>query len=128
MMVYTVISDDAQSYDLPGKTLKVVEKIEDVLKNDARKDLTIREKYKRLHAFVVDILGKEAARDFLGTDKLDEMDLSVLTITVKKIMDAYDEPLDNYNRQKVQQTIDDIPLDKVADLIKATDSIKGAKK
>ena len=46
-MVYTIISDDMQSYDLPGKTLKIVEKIEDVLKNDARKDLSIREKYKR---------------------------------------------------------------------------------
>ena len=128
-MVYTVISDDMQSYDLPGKTLKVVEKIEEVLKNDARKDLSIREKYKKLHAFVVDILGKEAAKDFLGTDKLDEMDLSVLTITAKKIIDAYDEPLENYNRQKVQQTVDDLPLDKVTELIKATDSInKGAKK
>ena len=128
MMVYTVISDDMQSYDLPGKTLKIAEKIEDVIRNDARPDLSIREKYKRLHAFVVDILGKENAKEFLGTDTLDEMDLSVLTITVKKIMDAYDRPLDDYNRQKVQQTMDEIPLDKVTELIKATDNIKGAKK
>ena len=128
MMVYTVISDDMQSYDLPGKTLKIAEKIEDVIRNDARPDLSIREKYKRLHAFVVDILGKENAKEFLGTDKLDEMDLSVLTITTKKIIDAYDRPLDDYNRQKVQQTMDEIPLDKVTELIKATDNIKGTKK
>lgn len=128
MMVYTVISDDMQSYDLPGKTLKIAEKIEDVIKNDARPDLSIREKYKRLHTFVVDILGKENAKEFLGTDKLDEMDLSVLTITTKKIIDAYDRPLDDYNRQKVQQTMDEIPLDKVTELIKATDNIKGTKK
>ena len=128
MMVYTVISEDMQSYDLPGKTLKVVEKIEDVLKNDARKDLSIREKYKRLHAFVVDILGKEVAKEFLGTDKLDEMDLSVLSITAKKIMDAYDRPVDEYNRNRVQQSIDEIPLDKVTELIKATDSMKDIKK
>lgn len=128
MMVYTIISDDMQSYDLPGKTLKVVEKIEDVLKNDARKDLSIREKYKRLHAFVVDILGKEVAKEFLGTDKLDDMDLSVLSITAKKIMDAYDRPVDEYNRNRVQQSIDEIPLDKVTELIKATDSMKDIKK
>lgn len=127
-MVYTIISDDMQSYDLPGKTLKVVEKIEDVLKNDARKDLSIREKYKRLHAFVVDILGKEVAKEFLGTDKLDDMDLSVLSITAKKIMDAYDRPVDEYNRNRVQQSIDEIPLDKVTELIKATDSMKDIKK
>ena len=128
MMIYTIISDDMQSYDLPGKTLKIVEKIEDVLKNDARKDLSIREKYKRLHTFVVDILDKEVAKEFLGTDKLDEMDLSVLSITAKKIMDAYDRPVDEYNRNRVQQTIDEIPLDKVTELIKATDSMKDIKK
>lgn len=124
MMIYTIISDDMQSYDLPGKTLKVMEKIEALQRDDARKDLSIREKYKKVHTFVVDILGKDVAKELLGTDKLDEMDLSVLTITAKKIIDAYDKPLEDYNRSKVQQTIDEIPLDKVTELIKATDSIK----
>ena len=123
-MIYTIISDDMQSYDLPGKTLKVMEKIEALQRDDARKDLSIREKYKKVHVFVVDILGKDVAKELLGTDKLDEMDLSVLTITAKKIIDAYDKPLEDYNRSKVQQTIDEIPLDKVTELIKATDSIK----
>ena len=124
MKIYTIISDDMQSYDLPGKTLKVMEKIEALQRDDARKDLSIREKYKKVHVFVVDILGKDVAKELLGTDKLDEMDLSVLTITAKKIIDAYDKPLEDYNRSKVQQTIDEIPLDKVTELIKATDSIK----
>jgi len=124
MMIYTIISDDMQSYDLPGKTLKVMEKIEALQRDDTRKDLSIREKYKKVHVFVVDILGKDVAKELLGTDKLDEMDLSALTITAKKIIDAYDKPLEDYNRSKVQQTIDEIPLDKVTELIKATDSIK----
>jgi len=127
-MIYTIISDDMQSYDLPGKTLKVVEKIEDLSKADARKDLSIREKYKKQHAFVIDILGKEVAKEFLGGDKLEELDLSVLTITCKKIIDAYDRPVDDYNRSKVQQSLDEIPLDKVSELIKATDDMKGIKK
>lgn len=127
-MIYTIISDDMQSYDLPGKTLKIVEKIEDLSKADARKDLSIREKYKKQHAFVIDILGKEVAKEFLGGDKLEELDLSVLTITCKKIIDAYDRPVDDYNRSKVQQSLDEIPLDKVSELIKATDDMKGIKK
>ena len=124
MIIYTIIFDDMQSYDLPGKTLKVMEKIEALQRDDTRKDLSIREKYKKVHMFVVDILGKDVTKELLGTDKLDEMDLSVLTITAKKIIDAYDKPLEDYNRSKVQQTIDEIPLDKVTELIKATDSIK----
>ena len=102
-MIYTIISDDMQSYDLPSKTLKVVEKIEDIIKTDARRDLSIREKYKKIHSFVIDILGKDAAKEILGGDKLDEIDMSVLSITCKKIMDAYDKPVEDYNRSKVQQ-------------------------
>ena len=124
-MVYTIISDEMQSYDLPGKTLKIAEKIEALQRDDTRPDLSIREKYKRLHAFVIDILGKDAAKEILGSDKLDNIeDISVLTITAQKIIDAYDKPIDDYNKSKLQETMDDIPLDKVTELIKATGSIK----
>ena len=43
-MVYTVIIND-RSYDLPSKTLKVVEEMERVSKIDEQKGLSIREKY-----------------------------------------------------------------------------------
>lgn len=124
-MVYTIISDEMQSYDLPGKTLKIAEKIEALQRDDTRPDLSIREKYKRLHAFVVDLLGKDNAKEILGADKLDSIeDISVLTITAQKIIDAYDKPIDDYNKSKLQETMDDIPLDKVTELIKATGSMK----
>ena len=120
-MIYTIISDDMQSYDLPGKTLKVVEKIEELMKADTNKNLSIREKYKKLHAFVIDILGKDNSKAILGSDKLDDMDLSVLTITCKKIIDAYEKPIEEYSNGKMQQVLEDIPLDKVTELIKVAE-------
>ena len=121
MMTYTIISDDMQSYDLPGKTLKVVEKIEELMKADTNKNLSIREKYKKLHSFVIDMLGKESAKEILGSDKLDDMDMSVLTITCKKIVDAYEKPVEEYSNSKMQQVLEDIPLDKVTELIKVAE-------
>lgn len=123
-MVYTIISDDMQSYDLPGKTLKVVEKIEELMKADTNKNLSIREKYKKLHSFVIDMLGKESAKEILGGDKLDELDLSVLTITCRKIVDAYEKPIEEYSNGKIQQTLEDIPLDKVTELLKVAEKEK----
>ena len=120
-MVYTIISDDMQSYDLPNKTLKVVEKIEELMKADTNKNLSIREKYKKLHSFVVDMLGKENAKEILGADKLEEMDLSVLTITCRKIVDAYDKPIEEYNNGKMQRAFEEIPLDKVTEFMKVAD-------
>ena len=124
MMVYTIISDDMQSYDLPGKTLKVVEKIEELMKADTNKNLSIREKYKKLHSFVIDMLGKENAKEILGGDKLDDLDLSVLTITCRKIVDAYEKPIEEYSNGKIQQTLEDIPLDKVTELLKVAEKDK----
>ena len=124
MMVYTIISDEMQSYDLPGKTLKVVEKIEELMKADTNKNLSIREKYKKLHSFVIDMLGKESAKEILGGDKLDELDLSVLTITCRKIVDAYEKPIEEYSNGKIQQTLEDIPLDKVTELLKVAEKEK----
>ena len=123
-MVYTIISDEMQSYDLPGKTLKVVEKIEELMKADTNKNLSIREKYKKLHSFVIDMLGKESAKEILGGDKLDELDLSVLTITCRKIVDAYEKPIEEYSNGKIQQTLEDIPLDKVTELLKVAEKEK----
>ena len=113
-----------QSYDLPGKTLKVVEKIEELMKADTNKNLSIREKYKKLHSFVIDMLGKESAKEILGGDKLDELDLSVLTITCRKIVDAYEKPIEEYSNGKIQQTLEDIPLDKVTELLKVAEKEK----
>ena len=127
MMIYTIISEDMQSYDLPAKTLKVVEKIEDVVKVDNRTDIPIRDKYKKQYAFVIDFLGKEKAKEFLGGDKLDEIDLSILTITCRKIIDAYEKPVEDYNRSKVQQSLDEIPFEKVTELVKAAGTVENRK-
>ena len=120
-MVYTIISDDMQSYDLPGKTLKVVEKIEALMQVDTNSNIPIRDKYKKLHSFVIDMIGKENAKEILGGDKLDEMDLSVLTITCRKIVDAYEKPIEDYNNGKVQRALEDIPFDKVTELMKVAE-------
>ena len=125
MMVYTIISDDMQSYDLPARTIKLVEKFEALEKFDALPDVSIREKFKRLHSFIIEMLGKDVAREFLGGDKLDEIDTNLLTLTYKKIVDAYEKPLNEYNTAKVQHSLDEIPLDRMTELIKATEDMKG---
>lgn len=126
-MIYTIISDEMQSYDLPPKTIKVIEKIEELEITDARRDISIRDKYKKLHAFIIDILGKTTAKEFLKGDKFDEIDMSLLTITYKKIIDAYERPINDYAMGRVQQQLEDIPLEKVTELIKVTEDLKDNK-
>lgn len=114
-MNYTVIVN-GQSYDLPKKTIKVVEEMDKVAQIDNVKGLGIRDKFKALFDFIGCLVGKEAAKEILGSDKLDEVDLSEVTLTFAKIKDAYDKPLEDYNTDKSFQKLNSIPTDQIVQL------------
>jgi hypothetical protein len=114
-MNYTVIIN-GQSYDLPKKTMKVVEEMDKVAHIDNVKGIGIRDKFKALFDFISNLVGKENAKEILGSDKLDEVDLSEVTLAFAKIKDAYDKPLEDYNTDKSFQKLNSIPTDKIVQL------------
>lgn len=120
-MEYTIIVD-GRSYDLPPKTLSVVEKMDDVLKVDASK-LNVRQKFEKLHGFIKDLVGAEAAKDMFGSDNISEIDLSEVTIAVKKVIDAYDKPITDYDAEKAARSFDRIPIDKIVSMTKAAEKM-----
>lgn len=125
-MVYTVIIN-GQSYDLPKKTMKVVEEMDKVAQIDSVKGLSIREKFKKLYDFIVSLVGKENAVEILGSEKLDEVDLSEVTLTFKKILDAYEKPLSDYEIEKSNSKFSNYPLDKIVELAKVAKDMPQSK-
>ena len=121
-MEYTVIID-GQSYDLPKKTVAVVEKIDEVLKVDSTKGYSVRQKFEKLHVFVKDIVGEETAREMLGSDNITEIDLSELTLLVRRIIDAYDSPIAAYDAEKSRVKLEGLPIDKIISVAKAAEKI-----
>lgn len=117
-MVHTVILNE-RSYDLPKKTIGIANKLDEVLKVDSIQRLSVRQKYEKLHVFVKDVLGEETAREIFGTDSLDEIDLSELTITVRKIVDAYEKPITDYQMEKNRERLAEIPMKQIESLTKA---------
>lgn len=124
-MVYTIIVN-SKSYDLPPKTLKVAEKLDEVLKVDSIKGLTVRQKFEKLHRFIMDLVGEEQAAEIFGSSNLAEIDLSELTIAMKKIVDAYDKPIDDYDAQKTKDKLNDIPIERIISMTKAAQSMANA--
>lgn len=123
-MEYTVIIN-SRSYDLPKKTVAVMEKLDEVLKVDSSK-LSTRQKFEKLHRFVKEIVGEENAQEMLGTDNLNEMDVSDLTLAILKINDAYERPISDYQTDKMRESIDSIPTEKIASLTKSVQTITNA--
>jgi hypothetical protein len=116
-MEYTAIVN-GQSYDLPKKTMKVAEDIDKLLKADTDTRIALKDKYKKQFDFIRGLIGEDNAKEIFATDDINEIDLPEITLTVKKIMDAYDKPINDYEIEKSREKISDLPLDKVIELAK----------
>lgn len=120
-MEYTVIIN-GRSYDLPKKNISVMEQLDAVLKVDQLK-IRPRQKFEKVHAFLKDMLGEEHAKELFGSDSLDEIDLSELSIAVLKINDAYNQPLTDYKIEKIRATMSNMQTDKLTALANSASTI-----
>ena len=117
-MEYTIIVND-RSYDLPKKTLAVMEKLDAVLKVDFAKGLTVKQKFEKLHTFVKELVGTENAAEMFGSDNISEIDLSELTLAVKKINASYDKPINDFDMEMRNEKFNNLPLEKINSITKA---------
>lgn len=117
-MEYTIIVND-KSYDLPKKTLAVMEKLDNVLKVDTVRNLTVKQKYEKLHTFVKELVGTENAAEMFGSDNISEIDLSELALAVKKINASYDKPVSDFDTEMRNEKLNNLPMEKIISLTKA---------
>lgn len=123
-MLYTVIIND-RSYDLPKKTLAVTEKLDDTAKVDSL-NIPVREKYRKVMDCIVSLIGKEATTEALGSTDLSEVDLSDVTITFRKIVDAYNKPVQDFVNMSGRGALDSFPIQEMTDLANAATQILNA--
>ena len=122
-MVHTVIID-GRSYDLPKKTLVIAGKLDDVLRVDSANGLSVRQKYEKLHNFVKDVIGKEEAESIFGSDILDEIDLSELTIATRRIIDAYEKPIADYQMEQNMEKLNKLPIRQIESITKMAEAVE----
>lgn len=123
-MIYTVIIND-RSYDLPKRTLEVVELLDKTANVDSIKGMSLRDKYKKIFECIETILGRESTVEIIGSENIDEVDLSEVTLTFRKIVDAYNKPLDDYNNEKSLRGLNELPIDKIIALASAASEVQG---
>ena len=120
-MTYTLIVG-TKSYDLPKKTLAIVEKLDGVVALDKNPRMNTRDKYQSILNLEEELLGKSNLEEILGATSLDDMYLSEVVITFRKIVDAYNKPVQEYDRAASTEAFNRIPVEKLnqlATLVKA---------
>lgn len=58
-----------------------------------------------------------------GTDNLSEIDLSELTLAVKKVVSAYEKPIADYDAEIARKKFDNVPIEKIVSLTKAAQTV-----
>lgn len=121
-MEYTIIIN-GRSYDLPKKTVTVVEELDEIMKVDAVKGLTVKQKFEKLHSFIKGLVGEESAEEMFGSKDLAEIDLSELTLAVRYVIDAYDKPVTDYETSRSIRKFDGLPIDKIIATVNAAEKV-----
>ena len=119
-MLYTAIISD-HSFDLPKKTLPVVEKLENVIRTDTRAGVSLREKYKITYNYVANLIGLENAAEAIGAT-IDDCDVND-TLAFRMIVDAYNKPLEDYKTDRSAGDLNRLPLDKLMTLVEAAKQV-----
>ena len=121
-MIYTIIASNGQSYDLPTKTIGVMDSLNNILKID-QTDLGLKQKYQKILEFAVNVLGDEAVKEILGSDKVNDIDVGELELIILKIKAAYDKPIEEYRTEQLENSLEGIPTEKLVALTKAVNTI-----
>lgn len=121
-MIYTIIASNGQSYDLPAKTIGVMDSLNNILKID-QTDLGLKQKYQKILEFAVNVLGNEAVNEILGSDKVNDIDVGELELIILKIKAAYDKPIEEYRAEQLENSLEGIPTEKLVALTKAVNTI-----
>ena len=75
---------------------------------------------------IISLLGKEAVVEAIGSTELNEVDLSEVTIAFRKIVDAYNRPVQDYVNASGRGALDSMPIDQMTNLANAATQILNA--
>lgn len=124
-MVYTVILN-GHSYDLPAKTVSVWDALDQVLKLDSRKDLSLAQKYRKMLDLVAYLIGEDSISEVFGSADLDAIDTNEIALAVLKIKDSYEKPLRDYTLEQNMEQFNSLPIEKIKAVNQAFESAERA--
>ena len=109
MINYSIIINDTE-YDLPEYNLDIAEKLENVDRTNAS-SRSLRDKCNGIYTLITQLLGEETTKEIVGDfSKVDPNNLNIIYL---RIVDAYNNPLNNFETERRAQTLDDAGFTKI---------------
>ena len=102
-----------KEYELVKKTMKIARMID-----NAEQAVTVTAAYKAEYDLIVAVIGKDAAKEILGTSSLEEVDLNEVVKLYSAIIEGYDKEINEEQRRRDEEMFDSAIFDKIDKLAK----------
>lgn len=114
---------NGHNYPLPTKTLAVVEQIETLMQTEMqfeKRQIRAVDCLTAEYGFILSIFGEEKSAEILGADNIREVDVNEVSISVIKILTAYNEKVEKAKLEKQMQVLSDPKIKQALDLMKSS--------
>lgn len=115
---------ERKNYILPPKNIKVVEEMDRVSQVDSIRGMPVRERFNTILQFIIEIVGEDNTKEIFGSTLIEEVDLSMVVVVFRMIVDAYNKPIADYNARKSNDVFSNIPSDKIDKIVKLAEVVQ----
>lgn len=97
-----------KSFDLPKKTIGIMQKIEDLLEIEKQyedKEIKVIECVHAEYDFLIAILGEKKTAEYLGSNDINEIDINEVSVAIVHILNAYKDKVENVRMEYAQKQL-----------------------
>lgn len=123
-MNYEITLENGNVLQLPRYSMVIAKKLENADKVNAGQQ-SFEKKTRAVYDIVSDIIGKDKVKENIG--EFAEVDPNAVYILYMRIVREYNRPIDEFNREKLEQSLESSQVEKITSIIDAAEKARGLK-
>ncbi|MEG2295432.1 MAG: hypothetical protein RSB96_01665 [Oscillospiraceae bacterium] len=116
-----------KGYDLPKRTMGIMQKIEDLLEIEKQYEsgeIRVIECVSAEYNFLIDILGEEKTGEYLGSNDINEVDISEVSVAIVHILNTYKDKLENARMEYANKQLNNPAVKQALNIMNANQSAR----
>lgn len=123
-MNYEITLEDGSVLELPQYSMEIAKKLENADKVNAGQQ-PFEKKTKVVYDIISSIIGSDTVKKNIGG--FAEVDPNAVYILYMRIVREYNRPIDEFNREKLEQSLESNQVEKITSIIDAAEKVRGLK-
>lgn len=123
-MNYEITLENGNVLELPQYSMAIAKKLENADKVNASRE-SFEKKTRAVYDIVSGIIGKDKAKENIG--EFAEVDPNAVYILYMRIVQEYNRPIDEFNWEKLEQSLENSQVEKITSIVGAAEKARGLK-